>query len=49
MSISITETFEWVPLYFKNLMKSVVNNYIHWLLDLHVSEQFQGGGRRGLI
>lgn len=29
MSIPITETFEWVPLYFKNLMKSLVNNYIH--------------------
>lgn len=23
MSISITETFEWVPLYFKDLMKTV--------------------------
>lgn len=45
MSISITETFEWVPLYFKNLMKSLLNHYIHWILDLYVLEQFQGGGR----
>jgi len=48
MSILITETFEWVPLYFKNLMKTMVNSYIHWILDLHVSEPFQGGGMRGL-
>jgi len=41
MSISITGTFEWVPLYFKDLMKTLLNHYIHWIL--HVLELFQGG------
>lgn len=38
MSISTTEAFEWVPLHFEDLMKSVGNNYIHWSLDLCVRE-----------
>lgn len=43
MSISITETFEWVPLYFKNLMKSVVNYYIHWICLYQSSFRVEGG------